>query len=84
MTPMKKARELVDKFRANTTYNNIAWGEEHGAETHNRAKRCAIIAIDEIMTFVPYGAIKETVSPYDGAELSMDYWQEVKDEINKL
>ena len=74
MTPKKKAKELVDKYM-----NQLSQGL-----MIKDAKKCAIIAIDEIMTFVPYQDYKETISPYDDAELSMDYWQEVKDAVSLL
>lgn len=38
----------------------------------------AIICVDEIISIVPYQDYKETLCPYDGAELSVNYWQEVK------
>lgn len=80
MEAKEKAKELFGKYIKVET-NHLECGQWMSSEG---AKQCALIAIGEIMTFVPYGDIKETVSPYDGAELSMDYWQEVKDEINKL
>ena len=45
---------------------------------------CSILCVNEIMTFVSYGTYKEALSRYDGAELSLNYWQEVKDELEKL
>jgi hypothetical protein len=42
------------------------------------AKRCALIAVDEVMSVL-------TVVPYGITYLSLvEYWQEVKEEIEKL
>jgi uncharacterized protein YxeA len=68
MTPKEKARELVDKYDETLTY----------LESKSKAKQCALIAVDEI---------REHASPYfienqDGKFVS--FWQEVKQEIDKL
>lgn len=72
MTPKEKAKELVDKY-----YNESPL-------VYNWAKQSALIAVDEIIHICPYQTYKETLHPYDGAELSTDYWNEVKQEIEKL
>jgi hypothetical protein len=67
MTPKDKAVELVDKFRI------ISYGK-YSNPTKNKAKQCALIAVDEM--------IEESIG-----YLSFDrnnYWQEVKQEIEKL
>lgn len=60
MKPKEKAKELVEKY-ANT--NGV-----YGA-----SKRCALIAVDEILNVIYY----ESKSEYG-------YWQEVKHEIINL
>ena len=78
MTPKEKANELYDKF-FDTTVADIT-------KAHRKAKQCAIIAVDEIIKSRPILPSKstyyETVKDmYDDAK---DYWQEVKQEIEKL
>jgi len=75
MTPKEKAIELVNKFSE--------CGED-GEMYIETAKKCSITAVDEILKIVPYSTYKETLCPYDGAELSTKYWQEVKSELEKL
>lgn len=75
MTPKEKADELIDKMYYIGRYDDkedynptMAWG---------RAKQCALIAVDEIFFALKYNL--------DGATSgSVKYWQEVKQEIEKL
>ena len=81
MTPKEKAKELVDKM-----YNTPHCGIEHFPSKHYcdcseigffQAKQCALIAVDEIMKAVGW----------EEMELGVDrdnYWEEVKEEIEKL
>ena len=73
MTPKEKANELVVKYQID---NPI---------TYHQAKQCALIAVDEILENVDY-FFKELEK--DGLPNKFDdeieYWQEVKQEINKL
>ena len=73
MTPKEKAKELVDKY---STYV-VMWAG--GIETSKQnVKQCALIAVDEIF---------KTVSmciPYRHESTYSNYWQEVKQEIEKL
>ena len=75
MTPKEKARELVDKIKLATDefgYINI------NTERH---KQCALIAVDEIIKYVPqfeYGQGEKTTTT------EYDYLQEVKLEIEKI
>ena len=62
MTLKEKAKALVDRF-----YNEVKYME--------RAKVCALIAVDEIMDSV----YDEHVS-----DILYQYWEEVKQEIKKL
>jgi hypothetical protein len=69
MTPKEKAKELVDKMSSiDELFGDIGVHE---------AKQCALIAVDEIMKAVGW----------EEMELGVDrdnYWQEVKEEINKI
>lgn len=70
MTPKEKAQELIDKFK-----HPVRWkmGQQ---DIVDRAKVCALIAVEEILKD------KEIV---DGMRVIHDpYWQEVKQEIEKL
>jgi hypothetical protein len=64
MEAKEKAKELVDIF-----YNEVKYME--------RAKQCALIAVDEILN---------QCLDYRDIDLcrSYNYWQEVKQEIKKL
>jgi hypothetical protein len=68
MTPKEKAKELVDKFL------NLYTGITLGIAKRSWAKSSALISVDEILD------INSVDKDYD---LS-NYWQEVKQEIEKL
>ena len=74
MTPKEKAEELVDKFYQTTP--NETWIDEPLGEfmqtytAWGQAKQCALIAVDEILNTC--------------VESMIYYWQEVKQEIEKL
>lgn len=68
MTPKEKAIELVDKF------SNIYEGITLGIAKKHWAKQCALIAVDEL--------IYET--QFEVPNIRQRYWQEVKQEIEKL
>ncbi len=70
MTPKEKAEKLVDKY---ATYV-VMWKGDINT-THQNCKQCALIAVDEIMNVI--------IGSYD-YELENKYWQEVKQEIEKL
>ena len=76
MTPKEKAFELVD------TYKFVLWSEDTqcGEEIlcTGIAKRCALIAVDEILD-VDYFDMSE-----EHFENIMEYWEQVKNEIKKL
>jgi hypothetical protein len=75
MTPKEKAKELVDKYSVYTS----GWNYDE------LAKQCALIAVDEILAEVP----TEILDTYKGEThfIINDrylFWQEVKQEIEKL
>jgi hypothetical protein len=75
MTPKEKAFELAHKFRLleiRTSENS------HMMISMADAKQCALISVDEIMsalTYLPYGLDYLN---------KITYWEEVKQEIEKL
>jgi hypothetical protein len=75
MTPKEKAIELYNKFLnpSGDTYL-------YGMLEHESAKECALIAIDEIIKLENNNGYY-----FDGTNVtSISYWQEVKQEIEKL
>ena len=70
MTPKEKALYLCQKFG----YLGIKWEQtEYTTFSLENAKQCALIAVDEIMN-----ALEKN------GDWNYDYWQEVKQEIEKL
>ena len=75
MTPKEKAEELVRKyysFGLNNPAQSFSWYE---------CKQCALIAVDEIDLLLQNSTPKD--DPY-GNLFALEYWQEVKQEIEKL
>jgi len=68
MTPKEKAEELFEKFNNPDT--------TYHPYVHN-AQQCALIAVDEILNVI--------IAIYDyDYEVLNPYWQEVKQELEKL
>jgi hypothetical protein len=77
MTPKKKAKQLVCKMygcEINTDLNNIYIINGDG---YFIAKECALIAVNEIINLIGQYSIEPFV-------FDIDYYQEVKQEIEKL
>jgi hypothetical protein len=68
MTPEEKAYELYEK---------ILFGFQHTIDEYT-AKKCALIAVDEILGDDMYDMSEELF------EKRISYWEEVKEEIEKL
>jgi len=69
MTPKEKAKELLDNMTTNTDDGILMYRNQY-------AKECALIAVDEILKD------KEII---DGMRVINDpYWQEVRQELEKL
>ena len=72
MTPKEKALQLVDKFLPNMPRaNENEW-----------AKRCALICVDEIISQDPTKEVQDNWGSHTDSNL--EYWLEVKEEIEKL
>ena len=72
MTPKEKAKDLVDKFDyAISTGNDLL--QKRGS------RQCALIAVEEIINSNPHSNPLNT-SVYS----TMQFWKEVKHEIEKL
>jgi hypothetical protein len=79
MTPKQKAEELVDKYRIFLQNTDTEVGEEILCTLV--AKSCALIAVDEILN--NNNKIPGNVNGLHTFE-NTSYWQEVKQEIEKL
>ena len=71
MTQKEKAEELVDK------YVSLTDGWVYGIKNWEYKKKCALIAVDEILNLEPPEL--SYLEPF-----SKSWWQEVKQEIEKL
>lgn len=76
MTPKEKADELVKKmYEVRSGYVSMI--------TYHFAKQCALVTVDEIMEFMRMDdEYTETAS--NANSKWVNYWVEVKQEINKL
>lgn len=75
MTPKQKAQELVDKFMTIDSDSEMFDGFQM---KQFYAQRCALIAVDEVLNddwFIPNR---------EDLLARKEYWEEVKQEINKL
>lgn len=73
MTPVEKAKELVDKM------NVIHYLKGNGLPVSmhkSQIKQCALIAVDEL--------IKQEEKYNNGSFYPSNYWKDVKTEIEKL
>jgi hypothetical protein len=70
MKPKEKAEQLTNKFLLSTPITCDI----------DDAKQCALIAVDEIINT---GLLLDS-SIYVTVKTSLDYWQQVKQEIEKL
>jgi hypothetical protein len=79
MTPKEKAEELVIKmYQPLPASKEVEKGKEHlYYNQYNAAKECALIAADEVLTTL-------YEYHYDSQSGAYEYWQEVKQEIDKL
>ena len=78
MTPKEKADELVNKFMeySHTDFIPYRGGYQMDSQIEN-AKQCALIAVDEILNTIEYSSQADELS-------KVNYWQEIKQEIEKI
>ena len=74
MNPKAKAESLIDRFIPNTRI----WNDEKKVweDCIESAKRCALIAVDEIISIKLLWFQKDTEH--------LDFWKEVKEELLKM
>ena len=86
MTPKEKAKELVDSFYqlfpldkdVNTTDGELNWKYNDW----NQSKKAALIAVDEMISVLPFTAIHRSLNDY--AIHIHKYLEKVKNEIEQL
>jgi len=81
MTPKEKAKQLFDNFYSITPLDadfsdSVDEANRKILSDRKHAKQCALIAVDEIIKY------QEKISEHYWIDL--EYWQEVKQEIEKL
>jgi hypothetical protein len=74
MTPQEKARELYDLYRP------IFFGEH---SYKSLSKKCALIAVEEIKKAHPIVPLTYMLES-EAIDAAIEYWNEVKAEIEKL
>ena len=80
MTPKEKAIELIDKYIPHTRVFHEVLGWEDYIDS---AKQCALIAVDEIIETLNKDIRDIDVVGNILLDL-IEYWQEVKQEIEKI
>lgn len=79
MTSKEKAKELFN-IMSNQTYSYQEYAGAHYSICeigYEAGKKCALIAVDEIIEAIDW-------HDYDFPNITMEYWQEVKKEIDEL
>jgi hypothetical protein len=74
MNPKERAEELVKKFIPHTRLflDELGW-----TDCLDAAKCCAVITVNEILNTIEYSSQADELS-------KISYWEDVKNEINKL
>ena len=72
MSPKEKAKELVNSFNAYTDSNSLTSDITDERWHLRNMKQCALIAVDEVLNAGGLGI------------LLTEWWEKVKQEINKL
>jgi len=76
-TPREKAEELIESYR------ELHW-EFNINEMNRRNKQCALIAVDYIVRVILNKQFGSTGGMFWRLQDQEDYWDEVKEEIEKL
>lgn len=74
MTPKEKAKDLINSFYYSLPNNGSETGLNSTTERYKEAIQCALICVDEIL--------KANQIWYEDS-IPHNYWQEVKNELNK-
>jgi hypothetical protein len=88
MTPQEKANELTEKFKDYVhgyVGSSMLTNTEYPEQIIKQAKRCATIAVDEILKLeCLLGGSKYPNDLYLKTTNHLEFWNEVKTEIEKL
>jgi hypothetical protein len=89
MTPIEKANELVTKFMPLVTTWDCYWDAKlPDDEIIKDAKKCALIAVEEIIKVCPLTEYDNIGSQYSPEEIGLEnftqFWILVREEIEKL
>jgi hypothetical protein len=74
MTPKEKAKDLIDKM----------YGYELDYMTDSQAKQCALIAVDELIEATSMRYEFRNGEIVEVGRKPLQYWLDVKNEINNL
>jgi len=74
MTPKEKAEELLTTYRFVLSIKNAPLGSQKDLI----AKQCALIAVDEVVAQIEPSVSMDVISA------RIEYWEQVKQEIEKL
>ena len=77
----QKAKDLIDKFYFSLPNNGGFTGLCNINDRWEEGKKCALIAVDEILDIIEDDGF--TFAEYHDKK-TIEYWFEVKQEINKL
>lgn len=84
MTPKEKAIDLVDKYKKYVhgyVGSSMLSNHEYPEQIVARAKKAAIVAVDELINQMPSVYVTDDEEIDSGHR---QYWEEVKQEIEKL
>jgi len=81
MTPKEKAQELVNKFAKLPEEGSLMW-----YLSFEIAKQCALIAVDELIKYHDdlMDVVRYELPSHIVAVIPYKYWDDVKQEIEKL
>jgi hypothetical protein len=85
MTPKEQAKDLVDEYRglAHSDFHNQTGYDE--AQKEENQRQCALIVVDKMINMCKlYHNHNIIVDGKIYTELTIDYWQQVKQEIENL
>ena len=80
MTPKEKATELVEKYKQYVTTFDCYYDPDGVLKD---AIQCALIAVDEIIKANPIIPLTMMLES-EAIDMAIEFWNEVKSEINKL
>lgn len=78
MTPKEKAAQLVRKMFDVDKHDDL----ENPSMQYSHAKKCALIAVDQMMLVLPFTDINTSLGKYCIKEIT--YLEQVRNEIKKL